>query len=153
MVPLMEQDRSRWTGALVREGQDLVRRCLRRGAPGPYQIQAAINAVHSDAPVAAATDWGQILALYDQLLAVAPSPVVALNRAVAVAEVSGPAAGLALVDALDLADYRVHHAVRADLLRRLGLGEAAADAYRAAIRLAGSAAERRFLERRLASLG
>jgi RNA polymerase sigma-70 factor (ECF subfamily) len=153
LVPLDEQDRSRWSGALVREGQDLVRRCLRRGAPGPYQLQAAINAVHSDAMVPAATDWAQILALYDRLLETAPSPVVALNRAVAVAEVSGAAAGLALVDALDLADYRVYHAVRADLLRRLGLDVAAAEAYRAAIRLAGSAAERRFLERRLDSLG
>jgi RNA polymerase sigma-70 factor (ECF subfamily) len=149
LVPLDEQDRSRWDAALVREGQDLVRRCLRRGRPGPYQLQAAVNAVHSDAP----TDWGQVLALYDQLLALAPSPVVALNRAVAVAEVSGPAAGLALVDALDLPDYQVFHAVRADLLRRLGRVGAAAGAYRAAIRLAGSAAERRFLERRLASLG
>ncbi len=153
LVPLGEQDRSRWDAALVREGQDLVRRCLRRGRPGPYQLQAAINAVHSDAPHAAATDWGQILALYDQLVALAPSPVVALNRAVAVAEVEGPAAALAVVDALDLPGYHVLHAVRADLLRRLGLVGPAAEAYRSAIGLAGSAAERRFLERRLASLG
>jgi RNA polymerase sigma-70 factor (ECF subfamily) len=152
-VPLDEQDRSRWDGALVREGQDLVRRCLRRGRPGPYQIQAAVNAVHCDAPVPGATDWGQVLALYDQLMAVAPSPVVALNRAVAVAEVSGAPAGLALVEALELPSYHVYHAVHADLLRRLGLVESAAEAYRSAIRLAGSAAERRFLERRLASLG
>ena len=153
LVPLDEQDRSRWDRSLIREGQDLVRRCLRRGRPGPYQLQAAVNAVHCDAPVAAATDWGQILALYDQLMAVAPSPVVAVNRAVAVAEVSGATAALALVDALDPPSYHVYHAVRADLLRRLGRVEAAADAYRSAIRLAGSAAERRFLERRLASLG
>jgi RNA polymerase sigma-70 factor (ECF subfamily) len=153
LVPLGEQDRSRWDGPLVREGQGLVRRCLRRGRPGPYQLQAAINAVHSDAPAPAATDWAQILALYDQLMAVAPSPVVALNRAVAVAEVAGPATGLALADALDLPGYHVFHAVRADLLRRLGLVRPAADAYRSAIRLAGSAPERRFLERRLAALG
>ncbi|WP_214401470.1 RNA polymerase sigma factor [Pseudonocardia lacus] len=152
LVPLDQQDRSRWSSALVREGQDLVRRCLRRRRPGPYQLQAAINAVHSDAADAAATDWGQILALYDQLMAAAPSPVVALNRAVAVAEVSGPAAALALVDALDLPGYQVFHAVRADLLRRLGRAGPAAEAYRSAIRLAGSAAERRFLDARLASL-
>jgi RNA polymerase sigma-70 factor, ECF subfamily len=149
LVPLDEQDRSRWDGSLIGEGQDLVRRCLRRGRPGPYQLQAAINAVHCDG---AATDWRQVLALYDQLMTVAPSPVVALNRAVAVAEVSGAAAGLAAVDALDLTDYQVHHAVRADLLRRLGRIEAAAEAYRSAIRLAGNTAQRRFLQRRLAAL-
>ena len=106
--------------ALIAEGQAIVRRCLRRNQPGPYQIQAAINAVHSDAPAAAATDWRQILQLYDQLLALAPSPVVALNRAVAVAEVEGPDAALALVDGLDLDGYHLFHAIRADLLRRLG---------------------------------
>ena len=120
LVLLADQDRTRWDRALIAEGQALVRRCLRRDQPGPYQIQAAINAVHSDAPVAAATDWGQIMRLYDQLLAVAPSPVVALNRAVAVAEVDGPAAALALVDGLDLDGYYLFHAIRADLLRRLG---------------------------------
>src|SRR4029077_12824558 len=120
----------------------LVRQCLRRGQPGPYQIQAAINAVHSDAPIAAATDWNQILALYDQLLAVTPSPVVALTRAVAVAEVDGPAAALVIVDSLDLGRYYLFHAIRADLLRRLGRpAEADAD-YDAAIARAGNEAER-----------
>ncbi|MFF9624699.1 RNA polymerase sigma factor [Streptomyces griseosporeus] len=148
LVPLPEQDRGRWDAGLIAEGQELVRRCLRRGRPGPYQIQAAINAVHSDAPTADATDWRQILRLYDQLTVLAPSPVVALNRAVAVAEVDGPAAALDLVDALALDDYRVFHAVRADLLRRLGRDAEAARAYEAAIRLTESAAERTVLERR-----
>ena len=121
LVLLPDQDRSRWDRALIDEGQDLVRACLRRNTPGPYQIQAAINAVHSDAQTAADTDWRQILALYDQLVAVVPTPVVALNRAVAVGEVDGPAAGLAAVDALaaDLDRYHLFHATRADLLRRL----------------------------------
>ncbi|MFJ4946770.1 RNA polymerase sigma factor [Streptomyces sp. NPDC088760] len=148
LVPLPEQDRSRWDRALITEGQELVRRCLRRGRPGPYQIQAAINAVHSDAPTAAATDWRQILALYDQLMAVAPSPVVALNRAVAVAETEGPATALELVDALGLGPYHVLHAVRADLLRRLGRTAEAAAEYDRAAELAPSEAERAFLERR-----
>ena len=116
--------------------------CLRRNQPGPYQIQAAINAVHSDAPTAAATDWRQILQLYDQLLALAPSPVVALNRAVAVAEVEGPDAALALVDGLDLDGYHLFHAIRADLLRRLGRNAEAALAYEAAIARTENAAER-----------
>ena len=120
LVLLADQDRGRWDRDRIAEGQAIVRRCLRRNQPGPYQLQAAINAVHSDAPTAAATDWRQILALYDQLLALAPSPVVALNRAVAVAEVEGPEAALALVDGLDLDGYRLFHAIRADLLRRLG---------------------------------
>src|SRR5262249_2728582 len=132
---------------LVAEGQALVRRCLRINRPGPYQIQAAINAVHSDAPTAAATDWGQIVQLYDQLLAVAPSPVAALNRAVAVAEVAGPAAGPALVAALDLRDYYLFHAIRADLLRRLGRPAEATEAYDAALARTANAAERAFLER------
>jgi len=147
LVLLADQDRSRWDHALIAEGQDLVRQCLRRDQPGPYQIQAAINAVHSDAPIAAATDWNQILALYDQLLAVAPSPVVALNRAVAVAEVDGPAAALALVDDLDLDRYYLFHAIRADLLRRLGRPAEAGAAYQAAIERAGNAAERAYLAR------
>ena len=145
LVLLADQDRSRWDRALIAEGQDLVRQCLRRGRPGAYQIQAAINAVHSDARTAAATDWNQILALYDQLLAVAPSPVVALNRAVAVAEVDGPAAALALVDELDLDRYYLFHAIRADLLRRLGRPAEAAAAYDTAIARTGNAAERSFL--------
>jgi RNA polymerase sigma-70 factor (ECF subfamily) len=148
LVLLADQDRSRWDRGLIAEGQAIVRRCLRRNQPGPYQIQAAINAVHSDAPTAAATDWRQILALYDQLLAFAPSPVVALNRAVAVAEVEGPGAALALVDDLDLQGYHLFHAIRADLLRRLGHHGEAALAYEAAIARTGNAAERAFLERR-----
>jgi RNA polymerase sigma-70 factor, ECF subfamily len=152
LVLLADQDRSRWDRALTEEGQELVRRCLRRNQPGPYQIQAAINAVHSDAASVSATDWGQIVALYDQLIVVAPSPVVALHRAVAVAEVSGPAAALALVDGLDLARHRLFHVVRADLLRRLGRSAEAAVAYDAAIALPGNAAERDFLRRRRAEL-
>jgi RNA polymerase sigma-70 factor, ECF subfamily len=148
LVPLAEQDRGLWDRRLIAEGQELVRRCLRRDRPGSYQIQAAINAVHSDAP----TDWAQVVRLYDQLTAFDPSPVVALNRAVAVAEVDGPAAGLSLVDDLDLDDYHVFHAVRADLLRRLGRPGDAAAAYGEAIARAGNAAERRFLERRRAAL-
>ncbi|MEU5951303.1 RNA polymerase sigma factor [Streptomyces sp. NPDC047525] len=145
LVLLAEQDRGRWDRALIDEGQALVRRCLRRGSPGPYQIQAAINAVHSDAPTASATDWGQILQLYDQLLAVAPSPVAALNRAVAVAEVKGPGAALPLVDELALDSYHVFHAIRADLLRRLGRTDEAARAYDAALARTENAAERDFL--------
>jgi RNA polymerase sigma-70 factor (ECF subfamily) len=153
LVLLADQDRGRWDRALVAEGQSLVRQCLRRGRPGPYQIQAAINAVHSDAPTAEATDWRQIVALYDQLLAVAPSPVVALHRAVAVAEVDGPEAGLDLVDALDLGDHHLFHAVRADLLRRTGRAAEAGAAYDAAIAGVANAAERAFLLRRRAELG
>ncbi|MGW4978551.1 RNA polymerase sigma factor [Streptomyces mirabilis] len=152
LILLSDQDRSRWDRDLIAEGQTLVRRCLRRNRPGPYQVQAAINAVHSDAPTAAATDWGQILQLYDQLAALAPSPVVALNRAVAVAEVEGPEPALALVDALDLDGYHAFHAVRADLLRRLGRHTEAAGAYEAAIALTDSAPERAYLERARAAL-
>jgi RNA polymerase sigma-70 factor, ECF subfamily len=148
LVPLTEQDRERWDGDLIAEGQRLVRECLRRGAPGPYQIQAAINAVHSDAADAGGTDWRQILRLYDQLLAIAPSPVVALNRAVAVAEVDGADAALTLVDDLERLDgYHVFHVIRADLLRRLGRDAEAAAAYDAAIARTGNAAERDFLRR------
>ncbi|MGV9241689.1 RNA polymerase sigma factor [Streptomyces nigra] len=148
LVPLPGQDRSRWDHSLVAEGQALVRRCLRLGRPGPYQIQAAIQAVHSDAPHATRTDWGQIRQLYDQLTAVAPSPVVALNRAVAVAETDGPGPALALVDALDLDGYRVFHAVRADLLRRLDRTTEAVRAYERAVELSESPAERAYLTRR-----
>lgn len=147
LVLLTDQDRDRWDRELIAEGQELVRRCLRRNAPGPYQIQAAVQAVHSDAASAAATDWVQILQLYDQLLALAPSPVVALNRAVAVAEVHGPRPALDLVDALDLDGYHVFHAVRADLLRRLGRGPEADAAYGTAIARTQNAAERALLER------
>ena len=146
LVPLADQDRGRWDRDRIAEGQAIVRRCLRRNQPGPYQVQAAIAAVHSDAPTAAATDWRQIVALYDQLLVLALSPVVALNRAVAVAEVEGPAA--ALVDGLDLDGWYLFHAVRADLLRRLGRPAEAAPAYEAAIARTATA-ERAFLERRL----
>jgi len=152
LVLLAEQDRGRWDAALVAEGQQLVRRCLRRDRPGPYQVQAAINAVHSDAATAADTDWRQVLALYDQLLVLSPTPVVMLHRAVAVAEVEGPAPALELVDHLDLGNYHVFHAVRADLLRRLGRRQEAAAAYDAAVALAGNAPERAFLERRRAEV-
>jgi RNA polymerase sigma-70 factor, ECF subfamily len=152
LVVLADQDRSRWDRDRIAEGQAIVRRCLRRNRPGPYQVQAAINAVHSDAPAAAATDWWQILELYDQLMEVAGSPVVALNRAVAVAEVEGPEAALALVDGLDLDGYHLFHAIRADLLRRLGRDAEAALAYEAAIARTGNAAERAFLERGRRSL-
>lgn len=152
LVLLPDQDRSLWDRDLIAEGQDLVRRCLRRGRPGPYQIQAAVNAVHSDAPTAAGTDWGQILRLYDQLTQFTPSPVVALNRAVAVGEVEGPGAALALVEVLDLDGYHAFHAVRADLLRRLGRTAEAVRAYEAAIALTASPAERARLERSRAAL-
>jgi RNA polymerase sigma-70 factor (ECF subfamily) len=152
LVLLADQDRQLWDQELIAEGQSIVRQCLRRNQPGPYLLQAAINAVHSDSPSAETTDWDQILRLYDQLLLATPGPVVALNRAVAVAEVHGPAAALALVDLLALADYGVFHSVRADLLRRLGRFSEATAAYREAAALAGNAAERRFLEGRLLEL-
>jgi RNA polymerase sigma-70 factor (ECF subfamily) len=148
LVLLADQDRERWNRQAIAEGQALVRQCLRRNRPGPYQIQAAINAVHSDAATAAATDWPQILQLYDQLMAVAPGPIAALNRAVAVAEVEGPHAALTIVDALDLGHYYLFHSIRADLLRRLGRNHEAAAAYDAAIARSENAAERAFLERR-----
>jgi RNA polymerase sigma-70 factor (ECF subfamily) len=152
LILLADQDRTRWDRSLIAEGQDLVRRCLRRNRPGPYQIQAAISAVHSDAPSAAATDWDQILRLYDQLVALASSPVAALNRAVAVAEVRGPAEALPLVDELGLDTYYLFHAIRADLLRRLGRTAEAAVAYQAAIDRTQNAAEREFLTRALSAL-
>ncbi|WP_327312360.1 RNA polymerase sigma factor [Streptomyces sp. NBC_01235] len=148
LVPLPEQDRERWDRELIAEGQSLVRRCLRRNRPGPYQIQAAVQAVHSDAPTADATDWWQILRLYDQLMDLVPSPVVALNRAVAVAETDGPRRALDLIDTLDLDGYHVWHAVRADLLRRLDRRTEAAQAYESALALSESPAERAFLDRR-----
>ncbi|MDG4781718.1 sigma-70 family RNA polymerase sigma factor [Micromonospora sp. WMMD961] len=152
LVPLPRQDRGRWDAQLIAEGQVLVRRCLRRDRPGPYQIQAAIAAVRSAAPRAADTDWHQILALYDHLTAIAPSSVVALNRAVALAEVAGPAVALAEVDRLDLDGYHVHHAVRADLLARLGREAEAVDAYRTAVALTDNEAERAFLVARATAL-
>jgi RNA polymerase sigma-70 factor, ECF subfamily len=148
LVRLADQNRTLWDRRLISEGQALVKRCLARNQPGPYQIQAAINAVHSDAAVASETDWQQILQLYDQLMARAPGPIVALNRAVAVAELEGPATALSLVDALDLDSYHLFHAVRADLLRRLGHNIDAATAYGRAIDLTENVAEREFLRRR-----
>lgn len=143
LVLLADQDRARWDANLIAEGQDIVLRCLRWNRPGPYQLQAAINAVHSDPP----TDWHQVVALYDQLLAIMPSPVVALHRAVAVAEVEGPATALREVDALDLDRYHLFHAVRADLLQRLGEDPRAA--LEAALQRAEHPAERDLLSRRL----
>ena len=169
LVPLAEQDRSRWNPELIATGHDLVLQCIRRNRPGPYQLQAAINAVHTNAARLEDTDWAQIVLLYDQLLAVAPTPMVELNRAIAVAEVEGPEAALEQVEALRQAQAptsgpgrrmdqglleRSHlfHTVRADLLRRLGRTAEALEAYDQAIGLATNAAERRFLERRRAEL-
>ncbi|KZB87383.1 RNA polymerase sigma factor [Amycolatopsis regifaucium] len=152
VVLLAEQDRSRWNRELIDEGQTLVRACLRRNQPGPYQVQAAINAVHSDAADAESTDWSQIVQLYDLLLTMNPTPVVALNRAVAVAEVAGPGAALDVVDGLPLEKYHLYHAIRADLLHRLGREAESALAYEAAIRQAENSAERRLLERKLAAI-
>jgi RNA polymerase sigma-70 factor (ECF subfamily) len=152
LVLLADQDRTRWDRGLIDEGQALVRACLRRDHAGPYQIQAAINAVHSDATTAADTDWRQILQLYDQLLGFLPTPVVELNRAVALAEVEGADAGLAAVESLDLASYHLFHATRAELLQRLGRLDDAADAYDAALSVATNAAECQFLARRRADL-
>src|SRR5207247_9981847 len=127
LVLLGDQDRTQWDRAMIEEGQAIVRRCLRRNQPGAYQLQAAINAVHADAPTIAQTDWSQIIALYDQLLAVAPTPVVALNRAIAIGEVHGAAAALTLVDELELDNYHLFHATRADVLTRLGRESEASD--------------------------
>jgi RNA polymerase sigma-70 factor, ECF subfamily len=149
IVLLADQDRSLWDPALIAEGQELVRACLRAGRPGPYQIQAAINAVHCTGT----TDWTQVLALYDQLLILAPGPVASLNRAVAVAEVEGPAAALALVDALPLHDYQLFHAVRADLLRRLGREEEAVTAYDEAIARTSNGPVASFLGRQRQAAG
>jgi RNA polymerase sigma-70 factor (ECF subfamily) len=145
LVLLREQDRTRWDRELIGEGQAIVRRLLRRNQPGPYQLQAAINAVHADATTIDNTDWVQIVALYDQLLALSPTPVVALNRAIAIGETEGPAAALALVDESDLDGYYAFHATRADLLRRLGRDEDAKAAYERAAALAPTPAEREFL--------
>ncbi|MEV8149294.1 RNA polymerase sigma factor [Arthrobacter sp. NPDC080073] len=152
LVLLADQDRSLWDRDQIAEGQSLVRQCLKRNQPGPYQLQAAINAVHSDAAKPGDTDWRQILALYGQLLAMEPTPVVALNRAVALAEVEGPAAGLAAVDVLELGHYYLFHAVRADLLRRLGRNTEAVAAYRAAQERTDNDAERDFLAARARAL-
>jgi RNA polymerase sigma-70 factor, ECF subfamily len=152
MVLLRDQDRARWDRNLIAEGQDLLRRCIARNRPGHYQIQAAINAVHSDAPNLAATDWRQILALYDQLMALAPSAVTALNRAVVVAEVHGLHDALAEVERLKLDEYYLFHAIRADLLRQLGRHLEAKRAYDAAIARCDNIAERNFLQHRRQAL-
>jgi RNA polymerase sigma-70 factor (ECF subfamily) len=156
LITLEDQDRTRWDPGEIAEGVDVLDRALRQSRPGPYQIQAAIAACHATATVAADTDWPQIAALYGQLARFVPSPVVELNRAVAVAMADGPAAGLALVEKLaaddELTGYHLLPATRADLLRRLGRADEAADAYRMALDLAGTGAERRFLARRLAEL-
>jgi RNA polymerase sigma-70 factor (ECF subfamily) len=146
MILLPDQDRSLWNRELIDEGHSLVRRCLRRNQPGPYQIQAAINAVHSDAATADDTDWHQVLALYDQLLAIVPTPVVALNRAVAVAEVHGPALALAAIEDLALDEYHLFHATRADLLVRLDRPADGRLAYDRAYALATNEAERNLLD-------
>jgi len=145
LILLRDQDRGLWDRSLIDEGHAIVRTCLRRNQPGPYQIQAAINAVHCDAPSFESTDWYQILALYDQLLVMTPTRVVAMNRAIALAEVQGPEAGLTILDGLDLDEYHLFHAARADLLRRLGRPDAATVAFTRAADLATSDAERAFL--------
>jgi RNA polymerase sigma-70 factor (ECF subfamily) len=156
LILLDDQDRGRWNRELMEEGVTLVERALTSRRFGPYSIQAAIAAVHAEAATAAATDWAQIVALYDLLLRADPSPVIELNRAVAVAMRDGPGAGLALIDAIlvrgDLADYQPAHAARADLCRRLGRKAEARESYERALRLSRQAPERRFLERRLAEL-
>jgi len=156
LILLNDQDRALWNRAQIGEGLALVERALAAGRVGPYTIQAAIAAVHANAPDAAATDWGQIVALYDLLARAEPSPVVELNRAVAVAMRDGPSAGLALIDTImgrgDLSDYHLAHAARADLCRRLGRLEEARGSYQRALSLTEQVPERRFLERRLAEL-
>jgi RNA polymerase sigma-70 factor (ECF subfamily) len=152
IVLLADQDRRRWDRDLIAEGHALVRACLRRNQPGPYQIQAAINAVHTDAERAADTDWRQIVQLYDQLMAITPTPIVAMNRAIAVAELDGPEVGLSVLAALDLDQYQPYHATRADLLRRAGRPTEARAAYVAALAITTNEVERQFLERRLTGL-
>src|SRR2546421_1512698 len=152
LVPLDEQDRAGWDRALIEEGHDLVRECLAINRPGRYQILAAINAVHTDAPAAPDTDWSQVVALYDQLTRLDPSPIVALNRAVAVAQLDGPEVALALVDRLPLTGYHAWHATRADLLRRLGRSVEAKEAYGAAIAATQNSAERAYLSRKRGEL-
>ncbi len=152
LVPIDEQDRAGWDRALIDEGHDLVRECLAINRPGRYQILAAINAVHTDAPTAPDTDWSQVVALYDQLTRLDPSPIVALNRAVAVAELDGPKVALALVDRLPLTGYHPWHATRAELLRRLGRSVEAKEAYDAAIAATQNSAECAYLSRKRGEL-
>jgi RNA polymerase sigma-70 factor (ECF subfamily) len=146
MVRLSDQDRRLWDQALIEQGHRLVRACLRRNRPGSFQIQAAIAAVHADAPTANETDWSQIVALYDQLQAIRPNPVVALNRAVAVGSLDGPSAGLDALVEVELEDYQPYHAARADLLAQAGRPAEAAVAYDHAIQLTTNPAEREFLK-------
>jgi len=152
LVPLDQQDRGGWDRTLIAEGHRLVRRCLAIDRPGRYQILAAINAVHTDARTASDTDWSQVVALYDQLVRLDPSPIVALNRAVAVDELDGPDVALALIDPLPLAGYHAWHAARADLLRRLGRSAEAGEAYDAALAVTRNTAERAYLARRRGEL-
>lgn len=152
LVTLDEQDRSLWDAGLIDEGHGLVRRCLTTNRPGPYQVQAAINAVHTDALDASMTDWSQIVQLYDQLLALQPSPIAELNRAIAVAELDGPEVALSIVDRLDLTSYHAWHVARAELLRRLHRYDESRDAYDRALELTGNEAERAHLVRRRDSL-
>jgi RNA polymerase sigma-70 factor (ECF subfamily) len=152
LVPLDEQDRAGWDRGLITEGHELVRECLAIGRPGRYQVLAAISAVHTDAPRAADTDWSQVLALYDQLAQLDPSPIVALNRAVAVAEMDGPELALSLIDKLPLSGYHAWHAARADLLRRLGRTAEAKESYAAAIAATQNSAERAYLSRKRGEL-
>jgi RNA polymerase sigma-70 factor (ECF subfamily) len=154
MIRLADQDRTRWDQTMIGEGHALVRACLRRDQPGPFQVQAAIAAVHADARTAEETDWSQVVTLYDHLYALRPNAVVALNRAIAVAELSGPDAGLASLAGLDahLEDYQPYHAARADLLARAEQTAAARDAYDRAIALSANPAERAFLENRRTEL-
>jgi RNA polymerase sigma-70 factor (ECF subfamily) len=151
LVRLAHQDRSLWDAAMIAEGHELVRRCLRRGAPGPYQLQAAINAVHTDAADAADTDWSQVVGLYDHLLRLAPTDVVRLNRAVAVAELDGPQVALGLLDGLDLPAYAPFHVVRAELLDRLGRPAESAVAWERAADLSDNAPQARHLRSRAAN--
>ncbi|CAN5893914.1 RNA polymerase sigma factor [soil metagenome] len=152
LVRLVDQDRGLWDGDLIAEGHELVRACLRRNRPGPYQIQAAINAVHADAETSDATDWGQIVELYDQLLVLAPTPVVALNRAVALAEVEGPALALEALESLELDRYHLYHVARASFLEGLDRRDEAIEAYDCAIALAGNEGEVRLLRSRRAAI-
>jgi RNA polymerase sigma-70 factor (ECF subfamily) len=154
VVLLRDQDRTKWDPTMIEEGHAIVRACIRRGRPGPYQLQAAIQAVHCDADSFEATDWPQIVALYDQLFSMMPTPVVALNRAIAIGEIEGPGAALAAIDDIGtgLDDYHLMHAARGTTLRALGQRDAAKIAFERAADLAATEADRRFLERQIEEL-
>jgi RNA polymerase sigma-70 factor (ECF subfamily) len=151
LVLLRDQDRSMWDRAMIEEGQAIVRACIRRGRPGPYQLQAAIQAVHGAADSIDATDWPQIVTIYNQLISVMPTPVVALNRAIAVAEVEGPGPALVMIDAIapDLENYHLMHAARGTILRRLGRRKDARAAFERAADLSVTEADRRFLAKQI----